>query len=309
MKELEIVRHRQIDGLSIFFDTVEYRTPHFHSEWELIWITEGALEIGYGADKCTGREGDLFLFYPGQVHEFRQLEGRATFLCLQILPDLFLPAVPTIAKTALKDSHVNPCCTQDECAALRRGMQRVMRDYLECRPFYELSCVGQSALLLHGLLKLMPSYGVSEEERIQIDKRNARLERFIRFVDENYTHKISLSEFAGREGCTTSYMSRFIKSALNQNFQQYVGSVRYHSACRMIESGETRMLDVCQAAGYSDYRYFSKAFRQHNGLTPEEYARQGVRQQDDHSCRSLHSVEQFYSKEQSEIMTADLRPG
>ena len=27
MSELEIVRHAQIDGLSMFFNTVEYRTP------------------------------------------------------------------------------------------------------------------------------------------------------------------------------------------------------------------------------------------------------------------------------------------
>lgn len=30
MSELEIVRHAQIDGLSMFFNTVEYRTPHLH---------------------------------------------------------------------------------------------------------------------------------------------------------------------------------------------------------------------------------------------------------------------------------------
>ena len=40
MKELEIVRHVQMDGLSLFFDTVDYRTPHFHAEWELIWFLE-----------------------------------------------------------------------------------------------------------------------------------------------------------------------------------------------------------------------------------------------------------------------------
>jgi AraC-like DNA-binding protein len=35
------------------------------------------------------------------------------------------------------------------------------------------------------------------------------------------------------------------------------------------------MLDVCVDCGFSDYRYFTRAFRQYLGMTPEEYARRG----------------------------------
>lgn len=31
MTELEIIRHARVGGISIFFDSVEYRTAHFHS--------------------------------------------------------------------------------------------------------------------------------------------------------------------------------------------------------------------------------------------------------------------------------------
>ena len=48
MSELEIVRHAQIDGLSMFFNTVEYRTPHLHPEWELILVLEQPLLIACG---------------------------------------------------------------------------------------------------------------------------------------------------------------------------------------------------------------------------------------------------------------------
>ncbi len=48
MSELEIIRHAKVGGISVFFDTVEYRTPHFHREWELIWITDGVLAVNSG---------------------------------------------------------------------------------------------------------------------------------------------------------------------------------------------------------------------------------------------------------------------
>lgn len=48
MNETEIIQHPQIDGLRIFFDTVDYRTPHVHEEFELIWLMEGRLSVQAG---------------------------------------------------------------------------------------------------------------------------------------------------------------------------------------------------------------------------------------------------------------------
>ena len=53
MSELEIVRHAQIDGLSMFFNTVEYRTPHLHPEWELILVLEQPLLIACGQEQLS----------------------------------------------------------------------------------------------------------------------------------------------------------------------------------------------------------------------------------------------------------------
>lgn len=61
------------------------------------------------------------------------------------------------------------------------------------------------------------------------------------------------------------------------------------------------MLDVCMEAGFSDYRYFTRAFRQHLGMTPEEYSRQSGRHQVDRGQlhHSIHSLERFYGAEDS----------
>ncbi len=299
MRELEIIRHRQIEGLSLFFDTVEYRTPHFHPEWELIWITDGTLTVRYGTSERSGGAGDLFLFCPGQVHEFRSVGQNATFLCLQLSPQLFGESAPNLGRTVLEDSHMNPCLCEGQSGRIRDLLRQMREDYLERPAFYELNCVGLCGKLLYLLLTQARCHTMSEEERNQTDQRNARLERFIRFVDENYMHRLRLSDFAAAEGCSTSHISRFIKSAMNQTFQEYLNSVRYHSACRLIAGGGMRMLDVCEASGFSDYRYFSAAFKAKCGLTPEEYGRRTAEVPEIPVRRSLHSLERFYTREES----------
>ena len=91
---------------------------------------------------------------------------------------------------------------------------------------------------------------------------------------------------------------------MNQSFQEYVGKVRFHAACQLIAEGNLHMLDVCFESGFSDYRYFSKAFQEQYHMTPEQYSH--CRNQNSAEVtiyrRSLHSVERFYSDEESEQM-------
>ena len=98
-----------------------------------------------------------------------------------------------------------------------------------------------------------------------------------------------------------SYLSRFIKETMNQNFQDYVKSMRFNCACKLIAAGGKRMLDVCMESGFSDYRYFSRAFQQQYGMTPEEYSHYAQKLQLETSSvrHSLHSVERFYTREES----------
>ena len=156
------------------------------------------------------------------------------------------------------------------------------------------------------LLTLLPFRRMSEKESANADWLNERMARFLAFVDENYTQKITLEEFARQEHCSVSYMSRFVKSNLNQSFQDYVCSVRVNCACKLMADGEKRLLDICEEAGFSDYRYFSRAFKRQFGLTPEQYRVLLVKPENAVIHHSLHSLERFYDDVQSKEMLAKL---
>ena len=148
---------------------------------------------------------------------------------------------------------------------------------------------------------------ITREERISQEKRNKRLTSLIRFVDENYMHKIRLSDFAEAEGFSMSYLSHFIKSTLNQSFQEYVNSVRINCACKLISGGEEKLTAVCMASGFSDYRYFSSAFKKQFGMTPEQYKLSLKKPENAVIHHSIHSLERFYTDEQSKAILAELR--
>lgn len=299
MSELEIVRHAKVGGISIFFDTVEYRTPHFHPEWELIWITDGALEVSCAQKEAVCAAGELCLFAPKQVHAFRQRGRAATFLCLQIAPQVFNFVYPELNALMPESFQIGALLSPARKEAVFERMKRLMGEYLQGDAYFELRCVSLCAELLSLILSTLPVRRLSKEELSNAERRNARLDRFQRYVDENYSQKITLEDFARSEHCSVSYMSRFLRSTLNQSFQDYVNNMRFHCACRLIAAGGKRLIDVSEEAGFSDYKYFSRCFKRMCGLTPEEYRREKPSSELLPLQRSIHSMERFYTAEES----------
>ena len=297
MDELEIIQHKKIPGLTFFVNTVDYRTPHMHPEWEVLWVLDQPLSIACGAEQQVLQPGQMVVFAPNEPHEFHKLETDCTFLCMQISP----AELPISQQMTVQARYPHSLMPEPELSQIRQMLLRAAKDYLRGEPFYELSCMGTGVLILHKLLKCLPTRSLTPEEAATQEKRNARIKRLIRFVDENYMHKIRLADFAEQEDCSLSYLSHFIKETTNQTFQEYVNTVRFNAACKLIAAGGRRMLDVCMEAGFSDYRYFTRAFRQHLGMTPEEDSRQSGRHQVDRGQlhHSIHSLERFYGAEGS----------
>lgn len=302
MNELEIIRHERIPGLTAFFNTVDYRTPHFHPEWELMWLLDHPLTVSRGGGSFRAEKGSLLLFQPNEPHELHMIDEKCTFLCLQVSPELLRLDSDLVVEDILLNPYLGGRAEQ-----VRTAMLEIADAYLSQEPYSSLLCIGRACLVFHEILCGIPVRAITREELISQEKRNKRLASLIRFVDENYMHKIRLSDFAASEGFSMSYLSHFIKSTLNQSFQEYVNSVRVNCACKLISGGEEKLTAVCMASGFSDYRYFSAAFKKQFGMTPEQYKLSLKKPENAVIHHSIHSLERFYTDDQSKAIIAALR--
>lgn len=303
MNELEIIRHGRISGMTVFLNTVDYRSPHFHPEWEMMWVLDHPLLVSGGGGSFRAEKDDLLLFQPNEPHELHKVDENSTFLCLQVSPELLRLENDLVVESI----RLNPFLGEALSQRIREELLDVAEAYLSKEPYSSLFCVGKACLTFHTVLSNSPVRAITREERISQEKRNKRLSSLIRFVDENYMHKIRLSDFAEAEGFSMSYLSHFIKSTLNQSFQEYVNSVRVNCACKLIAGGEEKLTAVCLESGFSDYRYFSAAFKKQFGMTPEQYKFSLKKPENAVIHHSIHSLERFYTDEQSKSIIASLR--
>lgn len=297
MNELEIVQHPQIRGLHIFFNSMEYRTPHFHSEWELLCPLENDLIVCTGARQHLLHPGDTVLIEPGELHEYHCVSDPCIFLCMQVSEDLF-PSMRGLRPESLFPRGYFP---EESYTLLKSKLLDIVRAYIEQAPQYELYCIGMAGLVLHSLMTHMPVRRMTSEEISQRDRKNDRLNRLIQYVDRRFNGKILLRDFAKEEGLSMNYLSGFIRQTLNQSFQEYVATVRFNYACERMVNTDDKLLTICMDSGFSDYRYFSEAFQKRTGKTPEEY--RNVLRAGGHSNNlshhSKHSREEFFTRKES----------
>lgn len=272
MSEIEIIQYGHIHGLSLFLNCVEYRTPHLHPEWELIWILDGILSVRVEDSEYSMDKGSLVLFPPGMVHEFNAKTPDSTFLCLQMMPE-FLNIPESVTCSSMFPADF---LGEEKILKAKRMLLEIALSYFKRPSLFQMFCAGECNLLMHDLLGSMPVKTLSSEELLIQRRKNERLNRLIEYVEDHYAEKIKLGDFALEEGVSMNYLSHFIKDSLNQSFQSYVSLVRFHAACKLISTQKYRMTEVYKLVGFSDYKYFSNSFKAHCGLTPEEFSRSAI---------------------------------
>ena len=91
---------------------------------------------------------------------------------------------------------------------------------------------------------------------------------FEKFIDENYTKKISLTSAAKALGFNYYNLSRLFSRYLNISFTEYVNSKRLLLAYTLICSSNKTILEIMYATGYTSERTFYRCFKDYFNMTP-----------------------------------------
>ncbi len=93
-------------------------------------------------------------------------------------------------------------------------------------------------------------------------------------VAEYYQQGITLEEVAEMLHMTPEHISAQFNKELGINFSAYIRNVRIQKAKELLMSTDLKMYEVAKRVGYNDPRYFSKVFKEAEGILPADYRKQ-----------------------------------
>lgn len=91
------------------------------------------------------------------------------------------------------------------------------------------------------------------------------------YIKEHYGEELSLDVIAGQVHLHPAYLSKVFKDGEEINLSAYITGVRMEKAAELLTTTPLKVQEVMEMVGYHKSQYFSKLFREHFGVTPNEY--------------------------------------
>lgn len=136
------------------------------------------------------------------------------------------------------------------------------------------------------IVKAMDSYcermwEINRLKEIDVDNGNNKCigNQAINYIKENFTQNdLTLNLIAEKLHISQSYLTRIIKQKTGVSFTDYLNKLRINMAIKLLLDNNRNYTinDIANMVGYSSQHYFSRAFKNYIGLSPNQYRNQNL---------------------------------
>ncbi|MCA9734278.1 MAG: helix-turn-helix transcriptional regulator [Deferribacteres bacterium] len=251
---------------------------HFHPEYEIVVILQGAghVFIGDGMERYEG--GDIFLIGSNVPHVFiddshnRSMHDESH---IEVVVVQFNGAF--ISKFfELKEFHRIAALLQKMQCGVKIG-DRIKEDI-----------AGSFVMLIHlsGLKRLTEFIhildAIGKDTNVHLinpttsasilpNVRSNRIMKVIQYMNNNYHHEINLDQLARLANMETTSFCRFFKHHTRKTFTGYLNELRLGYACKLLMEGSLSVTEICYETGYNSISHFNRQFKRVYDVTPKEY--------------------------------------
>ena len=263
-------------------------------ETEIIVVYEGELRCVVGGEDCRLREGMACLVPPSTpVDQYAEGDGCRFFYAhiaapltpaedeerraliesaLSPSPDLagffFLPPVTERDTRLLLATQMDPARYKSEIFThFQRLLLERNRRTVHSTLVISLEIAGILTLLSQSHLEQTLPPPPAPEEREQ----NRLVQDALFFLNSNYTSPIRISALAARLQVSQQYLGRLFKAETGVTPVHYLNRLRIEKAKELMRSSKRNISEAALAVGFENIYYFSRLFKQHEGMSPSAY--------------------------------------
>lgn len=246
---------------------------HWHSEYEIIRVLDGSLELTMDGRKFKGNSGDAFIVSEGMLHG--GIPRECTYECIVFDLNAALEGVLFCKQDISPLIHDNMkikryYSAEDESVLV--WVNRLFESAARQEKGYALFVLSN----LYGLLGEIIRRDCWEERK---DVQSAQEKRLILFKDVlrlirvNYSENLSLKDMAQKAGMNEKYFCRYFREMTQKSPMEYLNYYRIECACEQIAVTGKSMTEIALDCGFNDLSYFIRVFKKYKNMTPVQYSK------------------------------------
>ncbi len=255
----------------------EYTMPtvHFHPEYEIYYLAEGARCYFIENKSYTVYKGTLVLVNSGQIHKTSAYRKAAHDRFLIELTEQpfsgFLQNICGLSLSALFGEYAG-VWELDEAgqACVSRIYNEIVREFETRRSFYSSVVMLKIAELLLYVTRLKDSGHDYAADGIRSAKY-ARIDAITGYILENYDKVRSLDEICRQFYISKGYLCRIFKDVTGLTVYEYINMRCVKKAQELLMDDEKSIAEISAMLGYKSETHFGRMFKKYTETTPMKY--------------------------------------
>lgn len=243
-------------------------TPHFHGEYEIIYVETGSINLGVEKDLFQLEEGQLFIIRP-HVEHYIVPEKDSVRYVFQFQQSLFGNHLMQEQAAVIEMVNPNSCFWHNEvCHEIIERLHGMKQEFDQKHNGYEFQIMSD---LLRIYVILMRNEYDHNKTIYHETKKIQKLKKVFQYVEDNYKYKIYVDEVADLLGYNAEYFSRFFKKNTGLNFTDFLLDYRLTKAKWDLLTTKDSIHQIIFNNGFSNTATFYRNFKEYSGLSPKEY--------------------------------------
>lgn len=235
---------------------------HFHEHYVIGFVENGKRKLSCKNKEYIINSGDIILFNPFENHTCEQLDNMPLdYRCLNINTNIMQKMVFEINKKDYIPEFSQNVIIKNELFYLLHDLHKMILE--KQNDFHK------EELFFFLIEQLIAKYSDSNKE-LNAEKVNNKIELICKYLENNYSKRITLDELADLSSLNKYYLLRAFTKFKGITPYRYLQNIRINKAQKMLENG-TEVLEAAMSSGFSDQSHFTNFFKEFTGLTPKQY--------------------------------------
>ncbi|MBQ8382546.1 MAG: AraC family transcriptional regulator [Clostridia bacterium] len=243
---------------------------HWHDFYEFEYV-----QSGHAVQVINGKEydavpGTAALLSPVDFHCYKNVSPDDPLMIYNIkFSDLILP---TELRTRL-------CTLRQPLYGLP---QQVKPIFDRLHDEYNSDAYGRDQYIMAGIIQLIVlllrnGREVGSSVKTGEGRGHSLIQEAVLYIRNHYRSSITVEEVAKVVHLTPNYFSEYFKKQTGVKFSSYVQKLRLEFAVSLLKMSDLSVKQVADQSGFNSAAYFSNAFKDSFGISPEQFRKSNLR--------------------------------
>ena len=273
----QFLAQNELISVEFLTDRGSYHAAQFSKRLEMIYLLSGNAGLILDGIEMKLIQGEFVVVDARRICEFQCKES---FMQIRISVDRSFLAEKLRANAGAKPSARMYVCSREDLTREQLPVFLKMCDlFKELVPLYINEPEGYrlrtESIVLELLYLLAGHFSIPlvKEDLPEGEAEPLRIQEILAYIEAHYAEPLTLETVSAEFGLSREYFSRLFHKSVGITFLQHLNRVRIAHLYDDLVHTDEGIMNLCERHGLTNYKLFSRLFKEIYGCTPREIRR------------------------------------